>query len=251
MPNSNQKTRRERLEEREDAIIAAAHDEFVENGFEGAKIAGIARRAGVAEGTLYLYFRNKSALLGAVVGAFYQRLTTGAAEGVALRHATEDRLAFLARHHLASCLQEWAILALAMPALYQAGNYRNSEYFGFNRNYVAVFDGVVRDGIARGDIRSDLPMHLMRDMFYGTLEHAVRTTMVREPAAPGDQDVGALADQVMVLVRPALGLEGGRRTAESSPDLGTIARRLEAVASRLEASGRPVSQSAGPTRPPD
>jgi hypothetical protein len=33
MPDSNNKTRRERLEEREDAIIAAAHDEFVENGF--------------------------------------------------------------------------------------------------------------------------------------------------------------------------------------------------------------------------
>ena len=151
MANSNNKTRRERLEEREGAILAAAHDEFVRHGFEGAKIAAIAKRAGVAEGTLYLYFRNKQALLAAVVGAFYARLTRGAADGVAGLTSTDGRLAFLARHHLKSCLDEWALLALAMPMLFTGKDYRGSEYFGFNRAYVAVFDSVVREGIARGD----------------------------------------------------------------------------------------------------
>jgi AcrR family transcriptional regulator len=234
MPNSNNKTRRERLEEREDAIITAAHDEFVENGFDGAKIAGIARRAGVAEGTLYLYFKNKSALLCAVVGAFYERLTAGAAEGVASRQTTEDRLAFLARHHLQSCLKEWSILALAMPALYQAANYRNSEYFGFNRRYVAVFDGVVSEGIARGDMRDDLPLHLMRDFFYGALEHSVRTIMVRPTLALQKAEIESLAENIMEMVRPAYGMHLGRPAAVSEPNLEHIARRLETVASQLE-----------------
>ena len=251
MPDSNNKTRRERLQEREDAIISAAHDEFVKNGFDGARIAGIARGAGVAEGTLYLYFKNKGALLGAVVGAFYDRLTAGASEGVAKREGTDDRITFLARHHLRSCLQEWAILSLAMPALYQAENYRSSEYFGFNRSYVAVFDAVVREGIARGDIRSDLPLHLLRDMFYGMLEHAVRTTMVREPATPGNQDVSLLSDQVMALVRPAFGLERYRPATESGPDLAAITRRLETAVSRLEEAGGPVSRNTDPDRLPD
>lgn len=235
MTQSNNKTRRERLEEREDAIIAAAHDEFVEHGFDGARVAGIARRAGVAEGTLYLYFRNKSALLGAVVGAFYQRLTAGAAEGVASRQATADRLAFLAHHHLRSCLQEWAILALAMPALYRAGNYRSSEYFGFNRSYVAVFDGVMREGIASGEIRDDLPLHLMRDLFYGALEHSVRTLMVREPAAPpGEAEVERLSESIMEMVGPAYGLRATPEPAATEPSLQDIARRLETAVRRLE-----------------
>lgn len=246
MPDSNNKTRRERLEEREDTIIAAAHDEFVENGFEGARMAGIARRAGVAEGTLYLYFRNKGALLGAVVGAFYGRLTAGAVEGVADRDGTDERITFLARHHLLSCLQEWAILSLAMPALYQAENYRSSEYFGFNRSYVAVFDGVVREGIARGDVRSDLPLHLMRDLFYGALEHSVRTIMVRESEPPAGQELDALSARVMAMVRPAFGLERGRVAEQPGPGLRAIARRLEAAVNRLEESGRPVSPSADP-----
>ena len=235
MPDSNNKTRRERLEEREDTIIAAAHDEFVENGFDGAKMAGIARRAGVAEGTLYLYFKNKSALLGAVVGAFYVRLTAGAVEGIAAREATEERLAFLARHHLQYCLQEWAILALAMPAHYQASNYRNSEYFGFNRNYVAVFDSVVREGIARGEIRDDLPLHLMRDLFYGALEHTVRTIMAREQAGPSrEAEIEQLSQKIMDMVRPAYNLLPSLSPSTPAPDLHDITRRLENVVSRLE-----------------
>jgi len=234
MTNSNSKTRRERLEEREDAIINAAHDEFVENGFEGAKIAGIARRAGVAEGTLYLYFRNKGALLTAVVGAFYSRLTAGAAEGTSALETTEDRLAFLARHHLDSCLAEWSILTLAMPALYQAGNYRGSEYFLFNRNYVAVFDNVVREGIARGDIRSDLPLHLLRDLFYGTLEHSVRTLMARDQGIPKMPEIGQLTEQVMSLFRGAYGLGPTASEPLIGTTLDSVTRRLEAVAMQLE-----------------
>ena len=235
MTNPNNKTRRERLEEREDAIIAAAHDEFVEHGFDGARVAGIARRAGVAEGTLYLYFKNKSALLGAVVGAFYERLTAGAAEGVASRQSTEDRLAFLAQHHLQSCLQEWAILVLAMPALYQAGNYRGSEYFRFNRSYVAVFDSVIREGIAGGEIRNDLPLHLMRDLFYGALEHSVRTIMVREAALPPDgAEIERLSVSIMKMAGPAYGLHAPVAPVATTPELQDLARRLERAVSRLE-----------------
>lgn len=233
MANSNNKTRRERLEEREGAILAAAHDEFVRHGFEGAKIAAIAKRAGVAEGTLYLYFRNKQALLAAVVGAFYARLTRGAADGVAGLTSTDGRLAFLARHHLKSCLDEWALLALAMPMLFTGKDYRGSEYFGFNRAYVAVFDSVVREGIARGDLRNDLPLHMLRDGFYGSLEHSVRTAMVRESSAAQPPEAESLADQAMSMIRPAFGLR--RQAPEAAGEsMADLAQRLERVASRLE-----------------
>jgi len=236
MPDGNIRTRRQRLEEREESIVAAAHEEFVEKGFAGARVAGIARRAGLAEGTLYLYFKNKGALLEAVVAAFYERLTESAAEGVKLRAATEDRLTFLARHHLASCLTEWSILTLAMPVLYQTGSYRGSGYFALNRTYVSVFDNVIREGIARGDVRDDLPLHMMRDLFYGTLEHAVRTIMVREPPARQDNDADVIADQVMAMVRPAYGLIDVRSSSVAATPLEHIAQRLETAVSRLEAA---------------
>ena len=113
--------------------------------------------------------------------------------------------------------------------------HRNSEDFGFNRNYVAVFDSVVREGIARGEIRDDLPLHLMRDLFYGALEHTVRTIMAREQAAPPrEAEIEQLSQKIMAMVRPAYNLLPSLSPSTPAPDLHDITRRLENVVSRLE-----------------
>jgi AcrR family transcriptional regulator len=51
-----------RRAERRDAILAAALDEFSSQGFAAARLDDVAKRAGVAKGTIYLYFRDKEAL---------------------------------------------------------------------------------------------------------------------------------------------------------------------------------------------
>ena len=57
------RTRRERVEARERDIVAAAGDLFAQRDFDDVTVGEIARRAGVAEGTVYLYFESKAALL--------------------------------------------------------------------------------------------------------------------------------------------------------------------------------------------
>src|SRR5713101_2168853 len=47
---------------RREAILAAALDEFAARGFANARLDDVARRAGVAKGTIYLYFRDKETL---------------------------------------------------------------------------------------------------------------------------------------------------------------------------------------------
>ena len=56
-----------RKEARPGEIVAAALEVFVERGFEGTKLADVARKAGVTKGTVYLYFESKEALFKAVV----------------------------------------------------------------------------------------------------------------------------------------------------------------------------------------
>ena len=56
-----------KAEERRDAIIAAAIEEFAARGFGATRIDDIAARAGIAKGTIYLYFRDKVALFEGVV----------------------------------------------------------------------------------------------------------------------------------------------------------------------------------------
>src|SRR3954447_7438944 len=55
-------TRAERAAERRQAIIDAALDEFVARGFTAARLDDVAKRAGVAKGTIYLHFKDKEAL---------------------------------------------------------------------------------------------------------------------------------------------------------------------------------------------
>src|SRR6185369_15277732 len=54
--------RAKRSAERRDAILAAALDEFAARGFAAARLDDVAKRAGVAKGTIYLYFRDKESL---------------------------------------------------------------------------------------------------------------------------------------------------------------------------------------------
>ena len=55
--------------ERRDAILSAALDEFSSRGFEAARLDDVARRAGVAKGTIYLYFRDKESLFQELIRA--------------------------------------------------------------------------------------------------------------------------------------------------------------------------------------
>src|SRR5262252_8416238 len=87
--------------ERRNAILKAALDEFSERGFAAARLDDVARRAGVAKGTIYLYFKDKEALfqelvrfqIGPVVGA----LETVLASDLPLRVIVDNALDIFVR----------------------------------------------------------------------------------------------------------------------------------------------------------
>src|SRR6266542_5202653 len=82
-----------------EAILRAATDVFAERGFFNAQVADIARAAGVAAGTVYLYFRSKDDLL---VSIFERSMRDALAEGRAVVAEVTDpseRLRRFARLH--------------------------------------------------------------------------------------------------------------------------------------------------------
>src|SRR6266566_8898983 len=86
---------------KKDAILRAAIDVFAERGYFNAQVADVARVAGVAAGTVYLYFRSKDDLL---VSIFERAMRQCLAEGRASAARTRDpheRLRRFARLHLA------------------------------------------------------------------------------------------------------------------------------------------------------
>src|ERR1041384_7295947 len=83
-----------------DAILRAAIDVFAERGYFNAQVADVARAAGVAAGTVYLYFRSKDDLL---ISIFERGMKTALAEGrdqVASLDDPRERLTQFARLHL-------------------------------------------------------------------------------------------------------------------------------------------------------
>jgi AcrR family transcriptional regulator len=69
-PKPSEKRQRQKDEKR-DAILAAARSVFAEKGYEGSTIADIAKEAGVAAGTVYLYYASKTDLFAALSQQLY------------------------------------------------------------------------------------------------------------------------------------------------------------------------------------
>jgi AcrR family transcriptional regulator len=216
-------TRQSRVRKREDAIISAARQVFTTHGYGKATMAMIAREAGVADGTLYTYFENKKALARAVIADYYARLTQTAKQGVESRRTTRTRLDFLARHHITSILEERGIIEMLPVLTSSVTDYSQSELYGFNKTYVAVFDGLIREGRASGDIPGDADVAVLRDIFFGALDYGAKSSLLRSSRkAARKADITRLVDQLVAMI------------VGSNVSTKTLADRLEAVADRVE-----------------
>jgi AcrR family transcriptional regulator len=89
-PRSDARTARQT--ERREAILAAALEEFSASGFAATRLDDVARRAGVAKGTIYLYFRDKEALFQELVRTRLSPLV-GAIERVPVADASARAIA--------------------------------------------------------------------------------------------------------------------------------------------------------------
>lgn len=84
--------REQRSQARREAILAAALEEFSAGGFAATRLDDVARRAGVAKGTIYLYFRDKEDLFQELVRAMLSPVV-GAVENARNVEMTADQLA--------------------------------------------------------------------------------------------------------------------------------------------------------------
>ena len=225
-------TKRERLAEREDAIIDAAREAFLQGGLRGARMAEIAERAGVAEGTLYLYYKNKSDLMRAVVAHHWSDLTRGAHKAVTA--AGDDPLAqleALARFHLDLVITDWPLLELSFGLTYTEGDDPPSSY---KKDYVIVLDQVLRRGQDKGIFSSAIDNRVLRDMLFGTLEYAARSAMLLDDTKRKQR----CEHSITVLMTGMLAVLGAQQAEDISP--GAM-DRLHTAIDRLEALVGPKS----------
>lgn len=218
-------TRREKVEQREDAIIEAARRIFAQRGFAKTTMAEIARHAGVADGTLYLYFKNKEDLARAVVSDFYKRLTASAQIGVDGLDTTAEQLKFLARNHMELIMKERRILEMLPQINGEIDSYGGSELFDLNKNYVVIFDRIAKAGQASGDIKANITPWILWDVFFGSMDYGFKTMMIKDRR----KDIKLFVDDLLSLI-----LVDSSKSKPRRDDMNRLVHRFEAAAERLE-----------------
>ena len=222
-PISSPKTRGQRVLDKQRAILDAARTTFNAFGYRKTTIAKIAKLSGVADGTLYLYFQSKEDLARAALADFYAELTRSAQEGVDALNSPRERVEFLAGHHMDRVMDNYRLLEV-LPAI-NAGqdSYEGSALYKMNKAYVAVFDRVAKDGAAQGVFRAGMAAWTLRDIFYGSMDYAIKTLMLRDKKQLRAQFIQDLMTTLFTPLPPS--------ALKDTP----IIERLEAVAARLEA----------------
>jgi TetR/AcrR family fatty acid metabolism transcriptional regulator len=201
-------------------------------GVDGARMADIAAKADIAEGTLYLYYKNKQALLHEVVEAFWANLTDGAEQAVDPALPMREQLHQLASYHLMALLNQFDVVGLTYRARLRHGE--PEQQLGPIRGYVRVFDRLVERGTDRGEIQPALPLWQLRDLFYGWLEFSARTLLLR-----GEGFDQTLIDNLVTLILTAQNqrietTRADKAATTNAPNLEQeILNRLSAIEEKL------------------
>jgi AcrR family transcriptional regulator len=237
MTDSNRQRSRQRLEQREQAILDAATRLFAGDGFHATSTRRIAAEAGVSEGTVFHYFGSKNDLMLAILHRFYHgALNPGAAQILDTVMDTRDRLRRLALHHVTALAADSALMMRLLQVyvgvdLELLGDNSESPLKALNRGYVGFLDRALREGMERGELRGDLDLRGSRDLFYGTLEYGMRSHLAR---VGSEKRIGDCVDRLLTPIWLGLA-EHGRDAAPGAPGdrLQAICDRLEALVNRL------------------
>jgi TetR/AcrR family fatty acid metabolism transcriptional regulator len=153
-----------------DAILRAAIDVFAERGYFNAQVADVARAAGVAAGTVYLYFRSKDDLLTSIFErTMRETLATGRAAVAAVDNPAE-RLRRFAHLHLGMLGRDRNLAIVFQVELRQSVKFMERFSSTLLRDYLGQIRAAIADGQQAGLFRADLNTTAAAKMFFGALD---------------------------------------------------------------------------------
>jgi TetR/AcrR family fatty acid metabolism transcriptional regulator len=177
-----------------DAILRAAIDVFAERGFFNAQVADVARAAGVAAGTVYLYFRGKDDLL---VSIFERTMREGLARVRAAVADTTDpceRLRRFAHLHLAGLGADRNLAVVFQVELRQSTKFMERFSSTLLRDYLGMIREAIEEGQRHGMFRADVKPTVAAKMFFGVLDEMATNWILSQRAYSLEADAEAVVD---------------------------------------------------------
>ena len=156
--------------DKRDAILRAAIDTFAARGFFNAQVADVARAAGVAAGTVYLYFRSKDDLLVSIFERSMKEAIAAGRQSVEARDNPIDRLREIARLHLGRLGRDRNLAVVFQVELRQSTKFMERFSATQLREYLGIIRDVIADGQAAGAFRPQINPTLAAKLFFGALD---------------------------------------------------------------------------------
>lgn len=155
------------------AILNAATRVFARRGFFNAQVADVAREAGVAAGTVYLYFRSKDDLLTSIFEKSMTRALEEADRALAGVSDPVERLRRLARVHLGGLGSRRDLAIVFQVELRQSTKFMERFSAAQLRTYLDHLRDAVRAAQEAGVFRTDLNATLAAKAIFGALDEMV------------------------------------------------------------------------------
>jgi TetR/AcrR family fatty acid metabolism transcriptional regulator len=177
-----------------DAILRAAIDVFADRGYFNAQVADVARAAGVAAGTVYLYFRSKDDLL---VSIFDRSMRDGLAAGRAAVADLDDpreRLRRLARGHLARLGGDRNLAIVFQVELRQSTKFMEQFSSTLLRDYLGLIREAIADGQRAGVFRPDIKPTAAAKMLFGALDEMATNWILSKRRYSLEAEADAVVD---------------------------------------------------------
>jgi TetR/AcrR family fatty acid metabolism transcriptional regulator len=182
-------------------ILEAAIKVFARLGFHQSTVAQIAKEAGVADGTIYLYFKNKDDILVQFFNYKTKQVFDSFRTEVARAKSSLDKLRYLIRRHLEEFQQN-----REMAVVYQVETHQNSrlaepQIREMSKMYRDIISEIVEQGQQEGSIRKDLYVGLVKRFIIGAVDEVINTWL----HSKGDYDLVSMADPLVELFIKGIG----------------------------------------------
>ncbi len=151
-------------------ILRAAIKIFSQKGFFNSKVSDIARSAGVADGTIYLYFKNKDDLLISLFEEKMAEVVADVRDRVAAVEGALPRLRIFIENHMSLLIREAGLIEVIQVELRQSNKFMK-EYVPVKfLEYLDVISEILELGKREGTFRQDLNVTMARRAVFGALD---------------------------------------------------------------------------------
>lgn len=161
-------------------IIEAAVIVIAQNGYYQAQVSKIAKQAGVADGTIYLYFKNKEDILISLfhekMGSFVEQIE----EEIKGKTTASDKLSVLIQKHFKNLSEDVNLAIVTQLELRQSNKELRLRINDVLRGYLNLIDQIIIEGKENGEFLPDLNNLLARQMIFGTIDETVTTWVMNE-----------------------------------------------------------------------